>query len=144
MSDKVEFPGGWAKLRDPEDVTERQRRPLAKVRRALLASDVGDVLVERAALGEKADDKEIAKLFKPVLNREEWDLLSDSSDLLIVALVEEWSFDTPVTVDEVKNLPGRAYKALRKACDPLLDAVLGDDGDDEVGDPDSNFPATSG
>jgi hypothetical protein len=135
MTDKVEFPGGWAKLREPEDVTELQRRPLVKMQRVLAASEVGDVLQQRAEMGEKPDEDEIKALLKPVLANDEWELLDDAADLLICALVEEWSFeDKPITVEEVKRLPGRAYRALRDECDPLLDAVLGNPTESEITD----------
>lgn len=136
MSDKVEFPGGWAKLRDPEDVPERLRRPLAKVQRHLLGSGVGDVLIQREAMGE-VKESDLTALIKPVLASDDWELLDDSGDYLIVALVEEWSFEFPISIETVQGLPGRAYKALRAECDPLLGAVLGNPGDDDLTDPDS-------
>lgn len=141
MSDKVEFPGGWAKIRDPEDVTEKQRRPLGKLQRRLAGSNIADALV---ALDGKPTEDQLRDLIRPVLGSEDWDLLDDSGDLLIVALVEEWSFEAPVTVDEVQNLPGKAYRALREACDPLLLQLLGMASEDDIEDPNSTFPAASG
>ena len=144
MSDKVDLGNGWAKLRDPHEVKQRQRKPLAKVQRALLGSNIGDVLVQRHAQGEDVSEEEISKLLQPLLADEAMDLFEDSDDLLILALVEEWSFEVPITQEGIGELPGRAYDALRNACRPLLNAVLGMEQEDAVTDPDSNFPATSG
>lgn len=145
MTDKIELPGGnWAKLRDPQDITDKQRRPLAKLQRLLAASDLGDALTQRAEMGEEVTEKQLNDLLKPVLAGEEWDLLESTSDLLVVALVEEWSFEQPITAESVQNLPGRVSKALRAACDPLLTDVLGIEGEEAISDPNSNFPETSG
>lgn len=140
MTDKIEFPGGWAKIRDPQDVTEKQRRPLGKLQRRLAGSSIADALL---ALDGKPTEEQVKALVQPVLGSDDWDLLDESGDLLIVALVEEWSFEKPITVDEVQNLPGKAYKALREACDPLLMPLLGITDGSEIEDPDSNFGGSS-
>jgi len=144
MTDKVDLGNGsWAKLRDPQDVTDKQRRPLAKLQRLLAASNLGEALTQRAQMGEEVTDKDLQDLLKPVLADDEWELLESTSDLLIVALVEEWSFDTPIIVESVQNLPGRVSKALRAACDPLLTDVLGIESEEDVLDPESPTPPGS-
>lgn len=143
MTDKIEFPGGWAKIRDPHDVTERDRRPLGKVQRLLAGSNIGAVLIERQQAGEEVTETEMQTLLRPYLADEAMDLFEDSDDLLIKALVEEWSFDKPITVENIQGLPGRAYDALRDACRPLLTAVLGGvETEADILDPDS--PTTPG
>lgn len=145
MNDKVDLGGGaWAKLRDPHDVPERKRRPLDKVQRILAGSRVGEVLLRwhEEHGDEKPDEKQMRELLFPLLADDEMDLFDSSNDLLIVALVEEWSLDRPVTVDEVQDLPGRAYRALKDACEPLLGLVLGNENEADVFDPDS--PSTPG
>lgn len=144
MTDKIEFPGGWAKLRDPQDVTERQRRPLARVQRLLAGSGVGNALIDwHEEHHREPDEDEMRNLLKPFLADDEMDLFESSNDQLILALVEEWSFDKPITVESIQDLPGRAYAALREACQPLLQSVLGQS-DDDIEDPNSTFPASSG
>ena len=146
MSDKVDLGNGaWAKLCDPQDVTERKRRPLDKVQRILAGSKVGDALLawHEEHGDEKPDEKQMLDLLKPFLAADELDLFDKSSDLLIVALVEEWSYDDkPITVEEVQDLPGRAYRLLKEACEPLLGAVLGNE--DETDLLDSDSPSTPG
>jgi hypothetical protein len=142
MTDKIEFPGGWAKLRDPHDVTERQRRPLSKVQRALLGSNIGDVLIARQQAGQEVSEEEMTRLLRPYLADEAMDLFEDSDDLLILALVEEWSYEKPVTAEAIQDLPAKVYDTLRDACRPLLPAVLGAEDEQAVLDPES--PTTPG
>lgn len=100
--DKLEVPGGWAKLRDPDAVTERQRKPFVKA-------------VGRASKISDADDGGIS-------------LLVEVQDALVLALVEEWSFDAPVTADGLEDLPHKAITALRVACQAFRDELLPDFG----------------
>jgi hypothetical protein len=145
MSDKVDLGNGaWAKLRDPQDVTERKRRPLAKIQRVIAGTPIGSVLLERELErpGEEITEDEMGKILRPFLGDEAMDKFEDSDDLLIYALVEEWSIDSPITVETIQDLPGRAYDALRDACRPLLNQVLGNSEESEVLDPES--PTTPG
>lgn len=145
MSDKVDLGNGaWAKLRDPQDVTERNRRPLAKIQRVIAGTPIGSVLLERELErpGEEITEDEMGKILRPFLGDEAMDKFEDSDDLLIYALVEEWSIDSPITVETIQDLPGRAYDALRDACRPLLNQVLGTSEESEVLDPES--PTTPG
>lgn len=140
MTDKIEFPGGWAKLRDPEDVTERARRPLVLVQEGIVASDVGQIVMEKKAAGEEISDEEMGRMMAPLIGSSTWeDFHRRQYDLNICALIEEWSFEAPVSVEALLDIPGRAYKALRAECDPLLPKVLGNEDEDEVTDPNSNF-----
>jgi hypothetical protein len=145
MPDKIDLGNGeWAKLREPKEVRERDRRPLEKVQRSLLGSGLGDALIERAQAGvENVSEAEMVELLRPHLADDAMDLISDADDLLIKALVEEWSYETPITVETIQDLPGRAYDALKEACGPLLNAVLGNEGgEEEIHNPAS--PTTPG
>ena len=141
MTDKVDLGNGaWAKLRDPRDVPERKRRPLDKVQRILAGSKVGEALLawHEEHGDDRPDEKQMRDLLRPLLAEDEMDLFDQSNDLLIVALVEEWSFeDKPITVEEIQDLPGRAYRALKEVCEPLLGVVLGNEDETDLLDPDS-------
>lgn len=133
MTDKIDLGnGGWAKLRTPEEVPERKRRPLAKVQRLLIGSNIGEALVNRAEQGEEVTEDEVNALLRPHLADDAMDLFDQSDDLLMYALLEEWSYDKPITVDEIQDLPGAAYDKLRDECRPLLNAVLGNTEDNEA------------
>lgn len=100
--DKIDVPGGWAKLRDPDTVTERQRKPFMKA-------------VGRAGNLQAADDGGIS-------------LLVEVQDALVLAMVEEWSFDAPITADGLEDLPHKAITALRVACQEFREELLPDFG----------------
>lgn len=145
MSDKIDLGNGWAKLRDPQEISERTRRPLAKVQRLLGGSDIGAALINFTETNKRdPNEQELAKLLQPYLSDDEMDLFERSNDLLILALTEEWSFDAPITEDSIQDLPVRAYDALRDATQPLLQKILGNESDDDITNPNSDFPATSG
>lgn len=96
--DKIDLPGGaWAQLRDPDTITERQRRP---IKAAMIAA--GSSGEFQAALADGIFDH------------------------LVLALLESWSFDAPVTAEGLLDLPGSAYDALTKACTPMLKQILPD------------------
>jgi hypothetical protein len=48
------------------------------------------------------------------LNPDTLDLYSNLNDLLIVARVSEWSYDLPITLDGVLDLPSNAYEVLQE------------------------------
>lgn len=88
--------GGYVQLRDPEDVTERQRRPL----RVLMAT-MGDVDFRRPTA-------------------EQLDKLNDANDLLAVILISSWSFDDDVTVEAIADLPGPDYDEILRLVAPMF------------------------
>jgi hypothetical protein len=107
---KIPLPDdGWALLRDPAKVSERLRRPVTN-----LAARLQPEIVKATAAEE------------PVLDPETFDQFQALNDLVIVALVEEWSFDRPVTIDSVGDLPGDAYDMLRRETAKHVNALLPD------------------
>lgn len=101
--DKIDLPGGaWAQLRDPDTVTERQRKPFIHA--------VGRV--------SKADEMSDGGL----------SALVDVQDALVLAMVESWSFDAPVSADGLLDLPHKAATALRLACTPFQPELMPDFG----------------
>jgi hypothetical protein len=130
---KVSLPdGAWAVLRDPEEVTERRRRPLIRLQRRALAK-AGPHLAG-VDLDAITPEQALEKL-APMLAGDDFDALEEIDDLVIEVLVDSWSFDLPVTADGSLDLPPSARAALVKECKPLLGRLLGDTADEDVLDP---------
>lgn len=99
--EKIDLPGGaWASLRDPAVVTERQRKPFVTA-------------MGRASKFEGMDDSGFAAIL-------------DLQDSLVLALVDSWSFDAPVSADGMLDLPAQTVDALRRACQPFQAGLLPD------------------
>lgn len=139
---KIDLPdGAWARLRDPEEITERQRRPLLRLqRRASLK--VAPHLANLGAVNTNTADF-LAKI-APLLDDEDFNALEDIDDLVIATLVEDWSYEQAVTVDGALDLPSKARRPLIEACRPLLDRLLGETSDDDVVNPDSPTAPANG
>lgn len=90
----------WAEIREPHEVSERLRRPVTK---ALM--EVG----KNQSLTAEGDAAEVAAS----LSVEELTSFEVLNDLLIVARVSAWSFDLPINLDSVLDIPSDAYDALR-------------------------------
>ena len=118
---------GHAILRDPAEVPERHRRPIvaaqlgfASSKQALAAAQTfiateGDQAVSEDARLDAAAD---------LIGAGALSAIDDISDLLIVALVDSWSFSQPITVEGVLDLPSSSYRALREAVEPYLSALM--------------------
>ena len=129
MSQRVDLPNGqYAILRDPSEVTERQRRPISRASRGIRPE-----IVERGQVamtmpdgpdGKPTPEKQAA-LFQLQydMTNEEADAFTEANDYAAVALVESWSFDNPVTLDGLLDLPGHALDALREKIGPLVEQL---------------------
>jgi len=123
----IELPrGAYAILRDPAEVPERYRRPIvaaqlgfASSKQALAAAQTF-IATDDQAVSEDARLDAAADL----IGAGALSAIDDISDLLIVALVDSWSFSQPITVDGVLDLPSSAYRALREAVEPYLSALM--------------------
>lgn len=119
----------WAELRDPEEVSERQRRRVRKAQQrvSLHSEEVGRAQ-QLAASGVVHSDgtvapeaaAEVLAATKGIIESGVLDDVDDAVDMALAALVARWSFDTPVSAETVADLPGGAYKALRDAAQPLI------------------------
>jgi hypothetical protein len=122
---RVELPKGQhAMLRDPEDVPERLRRPHMDARERVMASLLGTGTTEadtEAARG--GEPGAAAKLGAAMISSGAQGLKRQADDLLLVAFVESWSYETAISADAMQDLPGRAYDVLLKACEPLTAAM---------------------
>ena len=107
---RIDLPAGaWAELRDPDAVTERQRKPFVAA-------------LGRATKYEGMDDGGLSSMM-------------DVQDALVMAMVEGWSFTLPVNADSLLDLPHKTVTALRTACTPFQAELMPDFG--PTPDPDS-------
>lgn len=121
--------GASADLRAVSDVTERQRRPIKRIQAQLAARPAFAAAVKEAQLIAKAAGTELspeAELRIAAGMGDAFDLLEDLNDSLVSALVSGWSYDFPVSVEGVQDVPGRDLDALRKECAPYLAQLLPD------------------
>lgn len=108
--------GQHALLRDPESVPERLRRPYERVktRMGAYAADIPDTLPER----EREIQAGIAMM------KAQPELMDELNDTLILALVEAWSYEVPVTLDGILDLPGPALDILLQKCKELSPRMM--------------------
>ena len=101
---RLDLPGGaWAELRDPDAVTERQRKPFIGA-------------LGRAAKAEGAEDGGLSAMI-------------DVQDTLVMAMVVSWSFELTVgAADSLLDLPHKTVSALRTACMKFQSELLPDFG----------------
>ena len=105
---RVEVYSGWIQLRDPELVPERLRRPVFE------KSATGSALVE----DDSIVDENTMKFF------------SEFNDLVAVAMISEWSFEFPVSLDGMLDLPSKTYDDIRKVVSPYINELIPDFGVD--------------
>jgi hypothetical protein len=153
---RLELSGGnWAELVDISEITERRRRPmlaaLARISRdgrdLLQAQSLLKLAVGRRAAAEADGDEEAvasANMTVEVLRAEmegkdftpgDLDVFNELNDLCIVAMVREWSFPEPVSVETVVDRKAPDFNALREACAPAVQSLYVDFSADK--DPDS-------
>ena len=102
---RLDLPAGaWAELRDPEAVTERQRKPFIGA-------------LGRAAKAEGSEDGGLSAMI-------------EVQDSLVMAMVVAWSFESPVVADSLLDLPHKTVSVLRTACMKYQSELLPDFGVD--------------
>jgi hypothetical protein len=105
---RVEVFSGWLELREPKLVPERLRRPVFE------KSVAGQNFVDE----NQEVDEEAMKFF------------SDFNDLLAIAMIKEWSFESAVSLEGLLDLPSRTYDDIRKAVTPFVSDLIPDFGVD--------------
>lgn len=95
--------GQWAEFAAPQKVSERRRRSYVN---AIAAFNAATAQLPRAATGDGPDPR--------FAGAAESELLDNAIDLLILALVKAWSYEQPVSLDALQDLPVDAYDVLRK------------------------------
>ena len=117
MSTKIELGnGGWAILRDPAAVPVRLRRPVEKMLMAVgrgqakAALEAKQEAIANAKTGDTIDPSAVAAN----INSTVIDQFYELNDLLIVARVESWSLELPISVDSLGDLTQEDYELLQK------------------------------
>ena len=117
MSTKIELGnGGWAILRDPAAVPVKLRRPVEKMLMAVgrgqakAALEAKQEAIANAKTGDTIDPSTVAANMDPTVIDQFYEL----NDLLIVARVESWSLDLPISVDSLGDLTQEDYELLQK------------------------------
>lgn len=141
---RIDLPNGqWAELRDPEAVTERQRRPIARALRGV-RPEIQERSRAAADLPDLPDGKpgpekqEALQRLQFLMTNEEADAYQDAGDFAAVALIGSWSFEPVPSLDGLLDLPARSLDMLRRAVAPLVNDLFLDTG------PDPNRAAPSG
>jgi hypothetical protein len=118
--------GASAELRDVKDVTDRQRRPIRKIQTVLAGNaKFIDAVTEAGKTGGKDLTEDQQRAIAEGMG-DAFDPLENLNDLLVVAAVQSWSYDFPVSVDNCQDLPARDLDALRKASAPFLRELMPD------------------
>jgi len=108
---RVEVTGGWIEMREPDQVSERLRRPIE-----LAFLDLSDDVA--AAIDPERTDVRLSAADMAILHQ--------ANDLAAVAIVESWSFGPAVTVDALVDLPSVAYREILAATAPVALKLLPD------------------
>ena len=112
MSEKIPLSnGGWAVLRDPKAVTQRLRRPVEKAFLKVGQGSARAALENAGEITTEAQANRVASAIDP----DTLDLFNELNDLIVIARLESWSLDKPLTIDSLLDLPDEDYKALRSA-----------------------------
>lgn len=111
--------GATALLRDAQQVTERARRPLDRLRVRYFATDSGRLARSIAESGEEPTQDDALALQAA----DGYHLMDEMNDAAAAALVAEWSYDFPVTAESIADLPGPDYRALIDAVTPHVNAM---------------------
>jgi hypothetical protein len=110
---------GWVLLRDPRLVSERSRRPIIAKMTTMQA-----VAEKVTGEGTTVDEAEFNALYA-------------FNDLVAIALIKEWSWDVPVTIDGLLDLPAADYDAILKITAPLVSELMPSFSPDGANDPES-------
>ncbi len=141
---RIDLPGdGWADIKDPDDLTNRERKLLRRHGMASLHPPRQDGRLRcqgrPGTIGRSVDDipRGDASGSGRSLTADDLDLLDDAQSAFIVVFTAAWSLDLPLpTMDTVDDLPGPIWDVLAKATAALGDGTL-DTSVDNVTDPSS-------
>lgn len=112
--------GGWADLRDMAEVSERLRRPIRAIQMKLAKDPAfAGVVAEASKKGVDAvkgmAEAEAAQMVAQ-MGDESAGLLDELNDRAIIARVVGWSYEAPVSLDALLDLPGPDYDRLKELC----------------------------
>lgn len=146
MSTKIDLPGGgWAEIKDPEELTNRERKLLR--RHAFGARELrGKLLATGIKPGTKVQDipDDLEEKLLGQLTAEDLEGADGIQAAFIVAYTASWSLDRPLpTMETVDDLPGQVFDAIAEATVDLGDGSL-DTGVDGAVDPASPTGPSAG
>jgi hypothetical protein len=128
MSHKVDLPdGGWAEIRDPAELTTRQR---SVVRRYMVPmARMRDKFAGMTAAKPDATPEEQSEAILASIEAVGADGLDDMDAMyaaFIVTYLAGWSLDRPLptTPDAALDLPGSLFDTLTRACINLGDGAV--------------------
>lgn len=121
----VTLPSGKrANLRAVEDVTERQRRPLVKLRGDLAGHPEFVAALEKAQADKKLTKAEEAAVYESL--GDVTDIIERMGDLLVVAAVESWDYGFAVTEDNLLDISAKDLDKLREIAAPYMTQLMPD------------------
>ena len=121
MSQRIELSNSaWADLREPETVSVRLRRPVEKALMAIAQGDAAKALEGNEDLSDETKASQVALTIDLAV----LDQFNDLNDLLVLSRLEAWSFDTPISLEAILDLPDVDYKALQKASSTEIFSML--------------------
>lgn len=141
MTTRLELPDGWADIRDPKKVAYGRRKPVSKagIKLARYRADLEELAAASKAreaseahpeiLGvvpigpsEKAEAEEAPANYIPT--EEEVEMLEALQEAATVALVNAWSWEFPVSIEGLQELPGDAARELVEHCTVHVEALF--------------------
>lgn len=146
MPRRISLPSGaWADLAEPDELTERRRRPVQKTQmkamKAMVAAGVDKTQPPhpspetRATMtpGELAAlDQQQNEWMTQVFMAVDIDDALEADAAYIAAFTLAWSFDTPVSADTVLDIPPKDYATLKAEVKPLVQAAFLDTSPQEL------------
>ena len=147
MATKIDLPGGgWAEIKDPSDLTNRDRKLLRRhvyAARDIMATKMAKVGIKPGTARKDIPAEAQAKLDE-LLTTDDLDLINEAQAAFIVAYTASWSLDRPLpTMETVDDLPGQVFDAIAEATVDLGDGSL-DTGVDGAVDPASPTGPSAG
>lgn len=121
MTTRIDLPGGaWADIKAPDELTEKDRRsirkagvPLVEVRAQLRAAGL-----QKPEAAMTDDERERAWAITMGS-----DAVSDQSATFVIVYTTAWSYNLPVNIDTVLDLPAPVFDALVAATMPQGDGT---------------------
>jgi hypothetical protein len=100
---KENLTGGWVELRDPKEVPEKLRRPVVQA---------------------SIDAQKFADLQDGDFTGADMNELQSLNDLVAIALIKDWSFEQPVTLEGLLDIPSGAYDELLALVAPKIGQLM--------------------
>lgn len=143
---RVEVPGGWAELRERLSAAPRRLvRPVNDIRVQMTSLPLFAPVLDKL---KEAGDAPVADVVQSVPQADPADiaallaLMDKLREAQVLALVQSWSFDQPISVEGLDELPQEVFDALAAEADKRSgndDATMA-----EVADPTPAGDASNG